>query len=77
MDVTKSLQAGRNLVAAWVKNVGDSPNPAGLVGVLRVEFEIRQPDRHCDRCTMAAHSTATWIGGRCWKATTARGVTRK
>ena len=43
MDVTKSLQAGRNLVAAWVKNVGDSPNPAGLVGVLRVEFESGAP----------------------------------
>ncbi|MHB8972279.1 MAG: family 78 glycoside hydrolase catalytic domain [Pirellulaceae bacterium] len=43
IDVTKSLRAGRNLVAAWVKNAGDAPNPAGLVGMLRVEFESGAP----------------------------------
>ena len=43
MDVTKSLRAGGNAVAAWAKNVGDSPNPAGLVGMLRVEFETGEP----------------------------------
>lgn len=43
MDVTKSLRAGRNVVAAWVKNAGETPNPAGLVGVLRVEFETGEP----------------------------------
>lgn len=43
MDVTKSLRAGGNVVAGWVKNVGDSPNPAGLVGKLRIEFETGEP----------------------------------
>ena len=43
MDVTKSLQTGRNVVAAWVKNLGDNPNPAGLTGLLRVEFETGDP----------------------------------
>lgn len=43
MDVTKSLRGGRNLVAAWAKNVGGGPNPAGLVGMLQVEFESGEP----------------------------------
>lgn len=43
MDVTESLRSGRNVVAAWAKNVGESPNPAGFVGRLRVEFETGDP----------------------------------
>ncbi len=43
MDVTKSLRPGGNAVAAWAKNLGDNPNPAGLVGVLRIEFESGEP----------------------------------
>ncbi|NLS95718.1 MAG: family 78 glycoside hydrolase catalytic domain [Planctomycetaceae bacterium] len=43
MNVTKSLRPGGNAVAGWVKNLGDDPNPAGLVGVLRVEFETGDP----------------------------------
>ncbi|MBP7825545.1 MAG: family 78 glycoside hydrolase catalytic domain [Verrucomicrobia bacterium] len=43
MDVTKSLRPGRNVIAAWVKNVGEAPNPAGLVGRLKVEFETGDP----------------------------------
>ncbi len=43
MDVTKSLHAGRNVIAAWVKNAGDTPNPAGLCGMLRVEFNSGKP----------------------------------
>lgn len=38
MDVTRSVRVGPNLIAAWVKNAGDAPNPAGLIGRLRVEF---------------------------------------
>ncbi len=43
MDVTKSVRAGRNVVAAWVKNAGQGPNPAGLIGMLQVEFETGDP----------------------------------
>ncbi len=43
MDVTKSLRPGGNAVAAWAKNLGDNPNPAGLIGVLRIEFESGEP----------------------------------
>jgi len=76
MDVTKSLHAGRNVVAAWVKNAGETPNPAGLVGVLHVEFETGEPvviptDEQCVRWT------ATPLGGQRWNATTADGATRK
>lgn len=43
MNVTRSLKPGRNLIAAWVKNVGNDPNPAGLVGRLKIEFETGDP----------------------------------
>ena len=43
MDVTRSLKAGRNVVSVWVENVGDNPNPAGLVGLLTVKFESGDP----------------------------------
>ena len=43
MDVTRRLKPGKNAIAVWVKNTGDSPNPAGLVGVLTVEFERGEP----------------------------------
>lgn len=43
MDVTRSLRPGRNLIAAWVRNAGELPNPAGLIGFLRVEFEDGDP----------------------------------
>jgi alpha-L-rhamnosidase len=43
MDVTRSLKTGRNVVTARVKNVGNNPNPAGLVGLLKIEFESGEP----------------------------------
>jgi alpha-L-rhamnosidase len=43
MDVTSSLQPGRNLITVWVKNTGDSPSPAGLAGTLKIEFESGPP----------------------------------
>lgn len=42
-DVTKDLQAGKNVLAATVKNTGDAPNPAGLLGILRIECEQGEP----------------------------------
>lgn len=43
MDVTRSLRPGRNVVAGWVKNAGEGPNPAGLVGLLTIQFESGAP----------------------------------
>ena len=43
VDVKRHLRPGPNLIAAWVRNVGDKPNPAGLIGKLVVEFEPGEP----------------------------------
>jgi alpha-L-rhamnosidase len=45
LDVTALLQPGRNLLAASVKNVGDNPNPAGLLALLEIDFEAGEPVR--------------------------------
>jgi alpha-L-rhamnosidase len=42
-DVTKLLQAGKNSLAASVHNDGSDPNPAGLIGLLRIEFGAGEP----------------------------------
>jgi alpha-L-rhamnosidase len=42
-DVTKRLQSGQNVLAASVKNGGADPNPAGLIALLRVEFDQGEP----------------------------------
>ncbi|MEA3365054.1 MAG: rhamnosidase, partial [Candidatus Hydrogenedentes bacterium] len=39
VDVTKSIKPGRNVLAVEAVNEGDSANPAGLIGVLVVEFD--------------------------------------
>ncbi|HAK96116.1 MAG TPA: alpha-rhamnosidase [Planctomycetes bacterium] len=51
-DVRAALVAGPNVVAAAAKNVGDAPNPAGLMGVLRIEFGEGAP--------LAVETDATW-----------------
>ncbi len=38
VDVRSQLQPGANTIAVSVNNLGDTPNPAGLIGLLRVEF---------------------------------------
>ena len=42
-DVTKRLQPGKNVLAASVKNGGTDPNPAGLIALVRVEFDQGSP----------------------------------
>lgn len=42
LEIAPQLHSGKNLICAAVKNVGDAPNPAGFVGVLKVEFEDDQ-----------------------------------
>ncbi len=42
-DVTTQLVPGLNLLAVRAANVGDAPNPAGMIGVLRITFESGPP----------------------------------
>ena len=42
-DVAGLLQQGKNLLTASVRNDGTGPNPAGLIGLLRVEFAGGEP----------------------------------
>ncbi len=37
-DVSDALQSGKNVLAFEVVNHGDAPNPAGLIGTLRIEY---------------------------------------
>jgi len=39
LDVADQLIAGQNTIALAAKNIGDAPNPAGVVGKLLVDFE--------------------------------------
>ncbi len=43
VNVRDMLRPGKNLLAAQVKNVGNEPNPAGFLGLLRVEFDQGEP----------------------------------
>ncbi|MBN1443599.1 MAG: hypothetical protein JXA90_12890 [Planctomycetes bacterium] len=38
MDVTRTVRSGANVLAVRAENGGDSPNPAGLIGALRLEL---------------------------------------
>ena len=42
-DVSKLLRPGPNVLAASVANVGNDPNPAGLLALLLVEFASGEP----------------------------------
>ncbi len=55
-DVTKLLKPGKNLLAASVKNGGADPNPAGLIGLLRVEFAQGAP--------IVVVTDSSWRGGK-------------
>ncbi len=43
MNIATLLRPGKNLIAVRVNNVGDAPNPAGLVGKLTVTFKSGAP----------------------------------
>ena len=38
VDVSRHLHAGENVLALSAQNVGETPNPAGLMGILEIEF---------------------------------------
>ncbi len=76
MDVAHSLRPGKNVVAGWVKNVGEGPNPAGLLGLLRIEFESGEPmiiptdaswkttNKENGAWTALEHDDSTWVAAR-------------
>jgi alpha-L-rhamnosidase len=43
LNIRSLLKTGENILAVAVQNSGDNPNPAGLVGLLRVEFAGGEP----------------------------------
>ena len=45
VDLLPFLRPGRNILAVEVENLGDSPNPAGLLGVIELRFEQGDPIR--------------------------------
>ncbi|MBE0537854.1 MAG: family 78 glycoside hydrolase catalytic domain [Phycisphaerae bacterium] len=43
MEIGEHLVEGTNVIAVVAENVGDAPNPAGLIGMARIEFEQDAP----------------------------------
>jgi alpha-L-rhamnosidase len=43
LDITRLLHTGKNVCAVAANNAGSSPNPAGLIALLRVEFTQGEP----------------------------------
>ncbi len=54
VDIGDYLLDGRNVIAIEVANVGDAPNPAGLIAAVRVKFKEGEP--------------LTILSGNTWKA---------
>jgi alpha-L-rhamnosidase len=42
-DLTGNLHAGANVLAVTATNAGDTNNPAGVIGILRIEFAQGEP----------------------------------
>lgn len=42
-DLFEQLRTGKNVIAISVENSGSQPNPAGLTGILKIEFESGEP----------------------------------
>lgn len=43
LDIANHLVPGANVIAVEATNVGDAPNPAGLIATARIEFELEAP----------------------------------
>jgi len=52
MDVTRLIKPGANVLTVTAENIGPSPNPAGLIAVLKVVFADGEP--------LLIHSDAQW-----------------
>ncbi|MDR0871774.1 MAG: family 78 glycoside hydrolase catalytic domain, partial [Planctomycetaceae bacterium] len=59
-NVTKSVKPGHNVLALEVSNHGESPNPAGLLGVLQIQTENGNP--------VIVKTGSTWKGIDGWDA---------
>ncbi|HRZ38480.1 MAG TPA: family 78 glycoside hydrolase catalytic domain [Candidatus Paceibacterota bacterium] len=76
MNLARILRPGPNLIAVWVRNVGEGPNPAGLIGLLRVEFQTGPPlvirtdsnwkswDREVEGWTLPDFNDTAWQSAR-------------
>ena len=53
IDVLEEVRPGKNVLAIEATNVGDAPNPAGVLAVLKLEFSGRQ--------TSIITSDSTWL----------------
>ncbi len=42
-DIASNLRTGNNIISVAAGNVGDAPNPAGLIGMIRIEFAQGAP----------------------------------
>jgi alpha-L-rhamnosidase len=42
-DMTEHLRGGLNTIAIEAANVGDAPNPAGVIAVLKIQFDTGEP----------------------------------
>ncbi len=63
MDVRALLRPGANLIAVAAVNVSDSPNPAGLVGVLEIKYRDGRSETLCTDATWQSGQTApdNWL----------------
>jgi alpha-L-rhamnosidase len=52
VEVTRSLRPGKNILSVAVRNTGDGPNPAGLVGILEIRF--------ADGTSLLVRTDETW-----------------
>jgi alpha-L-rhamnosidase len=76
MDVKSLLTPGRNLLAVQAENQGDLPNPAGVIGCLKIEFESGEPlvvgtdgdwkslNAKADAWDAAAFDDSTWVAAK-------------
>ena len=65
MDVTAQLHAGANVLTVSVVNAGSTPNPAGLLGAVRIEFGSGEPmTLITDGAWQAAMNEKDWQSAR-------------
>lgn len=65
LDVTSLLHAGDNTIGITATNIGDGPNPAGLIGKLHIEFTQGDPlDVVTDGKWQAATEPTSWTAAK-------------
>jgi len=70
-DFTEHLKVGENLLAVQVTNEGDSPNPAGLLGLFKIEYDAGEPQVVLTDDTWLC---ATEAGSTAWSQVAVLGV---